>query len=275
MHQAVASMHREVATIDTRGLKKVSGQSYHNIYLYVETHNMPYRVDTGYAPQTYNTVMQVYNRYNGGNCGGVDLKTRSSVNCNPPPGFDPSVPAPSETFFMKTMPTYIVHAYADTGDTYTVAGKTVPVLVPLTSFGQFVSHDASTEGNVFGWDASLEPFGSTNFQKIGVDTYRIRIPNDAAGQVVTHVEPLPSKRPTCSGTVNSDIVSLLKAIAPLIKISGEDAGEINALIDSLQIQCVDLQWFLNKILAEDWGSSSSWVRFLVTEIEQTSGCKCN
>src|SRR5262249_9741432 len=145
---------------------------------------------------------------------------------------------------------------------------------PLTSFGQYVSHDANTEGPVFGWDASLEPVSGTSFQKVGVNTYRLRIPNEGAGQVVTHVEALPTQRPTCAGTVDMDIVRLLKAIAPLIQVSSEDAGEINALIDSLQIECTDLQWFLNKIVAHDWGKWTSWVKFLVVQIEASSGCKC-
>ncbi|MGZ3429492.1 MAG: hypothetical protein ACXVCV_22735, partial [Polyangia bacterium] len=191
MHQATASLRRETATIDTRGLKKIANQGWHDVYLYVETHNMPYRVDAGYAPPTYNRAMQIYNRAN--YCGSDNYIAGNGCQ----PGFDPSVPAPSETFFSKTMPTFVVHAYGDTGDKYTVNGKTVPVLTQLTSFGQFISHDAATEGNVFGWDAGLEPVAGTTFQKVGVDTYRIRIPNDGAGQVVTRVEPLPTKRPTC------------------------------------------------------------------------------
>ncbi len=267
MHQAAASLHRETATIDTRGLKRIAGQGYHEIYLYVEKLNMPYRVDAGYSPTTYNLAMQVYNRANRGNCDGEF--------CQPNPGFDPTVPAPSENFFAKLMPTFVVHAFADTGAKYTVNGRTIPVMTQLTSFGQFVSHDSSTEGPVFGWDAGLEPVAGTQFQKVGPNTYRIRIPNDGAGQVITHVEPLPTKRPSCSGTVNMNIVQLLTAIAPLITISPEDAGEINWLIDSLQIQCVDLQWFLNRIAAKNWGQWTSWVKLLVSEIEAASGCTCH
>ena len=145
------------------------------------------------------------------------------------------------------MPSLIVHAYADTGLTQTIHGKKVPVLTPMTSFGQYITHDSTTEGNVFGWDAGLEPFNGTAFQKVGVDTYRIQHPERRRGHVVTHVEPLPTKRPTCSGTVNMDILSLLKAIAPLIVVDPVSANEINGLIDSLKIQCVDLHELLTKI----------------------------
>jgi hypothetical protein len=148
-------------------------------------------------------------------------------------------------------------------------------MTQLTSFGQFITHDATAEGPVFGWDASLEPVAGTQFSKVGPNTYRIRIANDAAGQVITHVEPLPSKRPTCTGTVNMNIVQLLQAIAPLITLSPADAGAINWLIDSLQIQCVDLQWALNKIGAENWGVWTSWVKLLITEVETASGCTCH
>lgn len=267
MHQGSASLHREGATIDTRGLKKIKNQSFHDIYLYVEKKNMPYRVDAGYSPRTYNTTMQVYNRANGG-CDGEFCQGGGN-------GFDPSVPAPSEDWFAKYMPTMVVHAYADTGQYYTVGGQKVPVLTRMTSFGQFISHDSTTEGPVYGWDANLEPMPGTQFQKVGVDTYRIRIPNDKAGQVVTHVEPLPTRRPVCSGTVNMNVVQLLSSIVPLVQVSPECAGEINGLIDSLQIQCVDLQHFLNKILALDWGQWNSWIKFLVQQVEAASGCKCN
>jgi hypothetical protein len=266
MHQGTASLHRESALIDTRGLKKIKGQSYHDIYLYVEKKNMPYRVDAGYSPRTYSAAMQIYNRANRG-CDGEF--------CQPGNGFDPSVPAPSEDFFAKEMPTMVVHAYADTGQYSIVGGQKVPVLTRMTSFGQFISHDSNAEGPVYGWDASLEPMAGTQFQKVGVDTYKIRIANDGAGQVVTHVEPLPTKRPVCSGSVNMNIVQLLTAIAPLVQVSPECAGEINGLIDSLQIQCVDLQHVLDKIVALDWGQWSSWVKFLVQQVETASGCKCN
>jgi hypothetical protein len=280
MHQASASLHREIASIDTRGLKKIKNQGYHDIYLYVETHNMPYRVDSGYAPPTHDSVMKVYNTFNYRCGGGPDNYARTNgatfVNEGCPNGeWDYTVPAPSERFFEKTMPTLVVHAYADTGETYKVNGRSVPMLTQLTSFGQFVTHDATTEGNVFGWDASLEPVAGTTFQKVGVNTYRIRIPNDGAGQVITHVEPLPSKRPTCSGTVDMNIVQLLNAIAPLVSVSPECAGEVNALIDSLQIECVDLQEVLNKVVALDWGNWTSWVKFLVAQVEAASGCNCN
>ena len=260
MHQAPASLHRETATIDTLGLKKISGQSYHNIYLYLETKNMPYRVDAGYSPTTYNAAMTLYNR--------------DSHSDKRQPGFNPNVPAPSENFFAKTMPTLIVHAYADTGHTYKNNGVTYPVLTQLTSFGQFVSHDASVEGPAYGWDASLEAVTGTAFEKVGPNTYRLQIPNDAAGKVVTHVEALPTVRPTCSGTVNMNIVQLLQSIAPMLTTSPADAGEINTFIDSLQIQCVDLAYELNKIGALNWGTWQSWVKLLITEIEAASGCTC-
>ena len=275
MHQASASLHRETASIDTRGLTRIKGQTYHDIYLYVETYNMPYRVDAGSTPVTYNQAMQFFNYCSGASDGGIPgIVPKERANpC--PPGDYGTTPAPSDNFFTKYMPTFIVKAYADVGVRYkTPDGRSLPVMQRLTSFGQFVTHDATTEGPVYGWDAGLEPVAGTQFQKVGPNTYRIRVPNDAAGQVVTHVEPLPTKRPVCTGTVNMNIVQLLQAIAPLITVSPQDAGEINALIDSLQIQCVDLKYFLDKIAGEDWGGWTSWVQFLVTEVEAAAGCNC-
>jgi len=267
MHQVPASLHRETATIDTRGLKKIAGQGYHYVYLYVETRNMPYRVDTGYAPTNYQNAVSDYWEYN--DCNPSPIEGRGCTR-----GFDPSVPAPSDSFFMQTMPTFVVHTYADTGRSYVQNGQKVPMLQELTSFGQYVSHDAATEGPVYGWDASLEPVAGTDFKKLAYNTWRIKVPNDGAGQVVTHVEALPTKRPTCSGTVNMDVVQLLQAIAPLVKLSAEDAGEINAFIDSFQIECVDLAWWLNKVAGGSWGIWTSWVKYLVNETLTASGCHC-
>jgi hypothetical protein len=272
MHTETASLRREVATIDTLGLKKIVGQGYHDIYLYVDTHNMPYRKDVGYAPYTYQQAMSIYKRYNGGDCREGCIE--GDCGCNPGPGFDPGVSTPSDEFFTKVMPTFIVHAYADVGNSEMVNGVRVPVFQELTAFGQYISHDSTAEGPVFGWDASLEPVAGTQFMKVGTNTWRIRIPNDKAGQVITHVEPLPSKRPVCSGTVNMNIVQLLQNIAPLIQVDNEDANEINALIDSLQIECVDLKWALDKITAKDWGQWTSWVKFLAAQVLTASGCSC-
>ena len=52
-------------------------------------------------------------------------------------------------------------------------------------------------------------------------------------------------------------------------------GEINSLIDSLQIECVDLQAFLTHIDSQNWGSWQSWIHYLITQIEATDGCNCN
>jgi hypothetical protein len=278
MHVAPASLYREAATIDTRGLPKVKNKSYHDVYLYVETRNMPYRDDAGGTPMTIADTVKQYtaiNQY----CGRIEIgspkinaaRTAEGIDCR---GYNPDVPVPSEDFLSKRMPTLIVHAYADTGLTQKIHGKKVPVLTPMTSFGQFVTHDAGTEGKVFGWNAGLEPFGNTPFQKVGVDTYKIQIPNDGAGQVVTRVEPLPTKRPVCDGDVDMDIVTLLQSLAPLISLDHDDAGEINGLINSLHIACVPLHEILAKLDKLPWGGWQSWIHYLITQIELTDGCHC-
>jgi hypothetical protein len=49
-------------------------------------------------------------------------------------------------------PTYIVHAYRDTGTTINVGGQPRKVLQPQSSFGYYVHHD----GALAGWDTALE-----------------------------------------------------------------------------------------------------------------------
>jgi hypothetical protein len=192
MHQAPASLHREPAVIDTKGLKK-TGKGYHDVYLYVETRNMPYRVDTGYAPATYSSTMSEYTAINkrctlppvcdsgcidanktcqpgtannacgingnacqvcgqlqfcgeGGQCfnqigarkGGQPTRAADRGECT---GYDPNVPTPSDDFYAQRLPTVIFHTYADTGVTETINGKKIPILTPMTSFGQYITHD--------------------------------------------------------------------------------------------------------------------------------------
>jgi hypothetical protein len=75
-------------------------------------------------------------------------------------------------------PTYLVHAFYDTGATVTVRGQTLRVLKPQSSFGYYVNHD----GSLGGWDTAL-----TGAQEIAPNYYRIPVPQGGAATIHTRI----------------------------------------------------------------------------------------
>jgi opacity protein-like surface antigen len=75
-------------------------------------------------------------------------------------------------------PTYVVHAFHDTGKTTVVNGRTMHVLRPQTSFGYYVHHDGQLEG----WDTALQ-----GAQQIAPDYYRIAVPQGGTETVTTRI----------------------------------------------------------------------------------------
>ena len=239
MYTVPASAYRESAIVDTRGLPAISGTTGHDIYLYTETRNMPASIP-------------------GGDSGPVTVKT-TPKDRNPAP--------PTYNDLGKTMPTFAVHTYWDTGKTTVINGKKIKVLEPMTSYGNFVTHDYAGEGAIYGWDAHLE--GVT---QIGPHTYKVTVPNNGRVSVVTSIQAYPS--PVCPGVANPDVTSLLQSLAPVLATNTSLVSGVNQLLAELQIKCVDLNNLLKTIGGLNWGTWNSWVQLLITEILSASGCKC-
>ena len=82
---------------------------------------------------------------------------------------------PTDDEIFSNLPSYLVHAYYDTGQTYTRSdGTQARVLKPQTSFGYVLSH----EGPLVGWESRL--YGA---EKIAENLYIIRVPNNGSSRV--------------------------------------------------------------------------------------------
>jgi hypothetical protein len=239
MYTVPASQYREAAIVDTRGLPKIAGATGHDIYLYTETRNMPASIA-------------------GGDSGPITVKTTTKER-------GPTIPTYND--LGKTMPTFAVHTYWDTGRTTLINGKKIKVLEPMTSYGNFVTHDYAGEGAIYGWDAHLE--GVT---QIGPHTYKVTVPNNGRVSVTTSIQAYPS--PVCPGVANPDVTTLLQSLAPVLATNTSLVSGVNQLLAELQIKCVDLNAILKTIGGLNWGSWNSWVQLLLKEILAASGCKC-
>lgn len=234
MHASHASLHHENAIIDSSGLPRNGSAKGHYIYLYVETRNMPHVVTKNTPPVGASKER--------GNVSYDDLATYA--------------------------PTFVVHAYADTGYTTRFGKSKLKILEPMTSYGNFVSH----QGALYGWDALLE-----GAEKVGKDTYRIWLDNNATGVVTTHIEAL--EHPRCQGTVTLGVVDLLASLVQVLEQTNPYwAGQINQVIAScdanVTVQCDDLNRLLDDVAQLDWGVWSSWVQSLIAQIKANTGCSC-
>ncbi|WP_157622800.1 hypothetical protein [Solimonas soli] len=88
----------------------------------------------------------------------------------------------------QQFPTYVVHAFRDSGKTVTIGGQVRHVLVPQSSFGYYVHHD----GALTGWDTTLQ-----NATEIAPNYYKLSVPEGGSKNVVTRIvarekdSPLP------------------------------------------------------------------------------------
>ena len=244
-----ATQFKETAKIDTKGLKAINAFG-HWVYLYVETVSLDERFPDGRGHQWSYPSNNV-----------IDARRAAATT-----GFKPAAFIGD---WRNGFPTYIVHVYHDTGKTF--RGKAV--LEPQTSFGYYIAHDDGTDA--YGFRHLLTPAsgaGALTWQSLAPNYYRVFIPNDGAVYVTTTVQSIGS--PTCSGTsATTNLATLLKGLAPFLGSSdcGKDLAKI---LQQVNVQCVDLFAFLNKVQAWDFGVYQGAVNDLVTELKLASGCGC-
>jgi hypothetical protein len=118
-----------------------------------------------------------------------------SRNCVLPAGggYDPNSSAltPGEKL-RSVLANYEIYPYYDSGQKVIVAGRSVPRLVPMPSFGSYFTHD----GDFYGFlNTIIEEFGSQtspqrrNLTEIVPDTFfRITIPNEGVGRLRIRTE---------------------------------------------------------------------------------------
>ncbi len=158
-----ASIARAPARISIEGLPPI-GSGPRDVYLYLQTFNMP-KVVTGEGPKGPRRTFE-------------GLSTLAAV------GASHDTTEPAKEYEVEDIaafyPTYIVHAYHDTGEKMTLEnGRTVPILHPQTAFGYFVLH----EGELHGWETRL--YGA---EKLADNFYRMRVRNDGASYVETAIQ---------------------------------------------------------------------------------------
>jgi opacity protein-like surface antigen len=166
-----ASTFARDAEISVVGLPALGGSPARDVYLYVETANMPARVGQD-------------DRDPAG--GGLTATGRAASTT---PGNRPGGDITGE--LDPTMPTYRVHAYHDTGRRVTRNGTAFTILSPQNSFGYYVTHNGALEG----WKHSL-----TGAEQLSPNFYRVAVPHNGAVKVKTTIEAVePGDNPNPGG----------------------------------------------------------------------------
>jgi len=157
MEFGTASQFTRPAAVSVKGLGPLGGDPERDVYLYVQTLNMPTVVVPPQSPPI-----------------------PSGPSIDELAGFRRQAD-PTAWEIAQQVPTHMVHVYHRTGETITDAkGRKFPVLAPQTSFGVFISHD----GSLYGWNFEIQ---ASNLQKLAPDFYKLRIPNDGTTTVTQTV----------------------------------------------------------------------------------------
>ena len=156
-----ASVYRENAQVSVVGLEPISAAP-RDVYLYVQKKNMPRRLDRGDMNSNRNPKLAAlsYDR----NDAGIEDDERTKIDK-----------------IADTMPTYVVHAYYDSGRTIIRKGRTQKILKPMTSYGYFMEH----EGPLLGWKTEIK--GST-LVELSPNFYKVVVPNNGTSTVTNTIE---------------------------------------------------------------------------------------
>jgi hypothetical protein len=157
MDFVAASKFQRGAAISVVGLAPIGG-SHRDVYLFVETQNMPRRASRA---------------------------SRYPVPARPDTASDeaPHRRMQSSGASDSLIPTYRVHAFHDTGERETDAGTTYSILEPQSSFGYYVRHD----GEVEGWRHSLT---GAQLIELAPNFYKLAVRDNGVATVTTTIEAL-------------------------------------------------------------------------------------
>jgi hypothetical protein len=162
-----ASRFDRDATISIAGLKPLTGTLARDMLLYVDKANMPLKLDR-------------------------------PANKEPPSKdvwrTDPSVIGEKAVQVLKSLPTYRIHTYHETGMRVVESGKAgkkiYRVYEPQTSFGYYVLHER--EKALYGWNTELD--GAV---RVGANLYWMMVLNNSTATVHTAVDALEKPRCDC------------------------------------------------------------------------------
>lgn len=188
------------ARISVAGLPNVAGGK-RDVYMYVQQRNMPV-----YRPKSSNNESKLIQ---------VTSQQREILSTLARGGS----PSGSVDALASIMPTYLIHAYHDTGkDLVTEDGTKIRLLAPQTSFGYFIAHN----GELQGWQDKLEgaqPVGPPNL-------YKVAVPNGGEVKVINRISAIePGTVPPCKCACN-DAGCLLKCNQQASNDSGAISGTL-------------------------------------------------
>lgn len=166
-----ASKFSRKAEISVIGLPSLQSSDKRDVYLYIEQRNMPKftspsqteKYEGGFYAQTGEIEIMEAMKFDERKADDKEVVTFDDV--------------------VKMRPTYIVHAYHDTGKIVTINGDKHPLLMPQTSFGYFLNH----EGDLEGWSSQLKGAGLV---KLSPYWYKIAVPNDGVATVTTTIKAI-------------------------------------------------------------------------------------
>jgi hypothetical protein len=204
---ALSELDRD-ATISIKGLQQITGQALdRDVYLYVQTTNMPEHGNSPlFLPVEQMAKAKRYaenppmlpqpDRQPGPDVAGAVVASADKL-VNVPVKDESQLPLlTANQALMQVWPTYMVHVYYDTGKKRDIAGTKRPVLAPMVPFGFFLSHN----GPLYGFTHELRGLAGVTLQEIAPNFYRLRIKNEGAARIATHItaEERPASE-ACSG----------------------------------------------------------------------------
>ncbi|MEH6413432.1 hypothetical protein [Pseudomonas sp. CGJS7] len=187
-----ASTFEREAQVSVAGISPLGGGKTHrDVFLYVQQLMMPKSADRPDPKPTlldYAKVREILE-------GGGSEQPGIAATGHKPPGkgseIPPRPPLDGEFEVMNQLyPTYLVHAFHDSGKTVTVEGQNRHLLYPQSSFGYYVHHD----GALTGWDTALE-----GTQLIAPNYYKVVVPEGGSTTVKTRVVAREIDPPTHPG----------------------------------------------------------------------------
>jgi hypothetical protein len=200
-----SSLLAREATISIAGLEPIAGQTRRNVYISVQTANMPSELkEAAELPRDAMARARVADASalvgaNPRDAGAYDAGRHDNAADDNDAGVDNpdggQAPAPHQTSFERiasVWPTYQVHAYYEVSRGQDENGVEHVRLADSVPFGYFVDH----EGKLWGWDHAISGLDGAELERIAPDYYHVKIPNDGSIDIMTWVLAKESKGQT-------------------------------------------------------------------------------
>jgi hypothetical protein len=202
---ATASEFEREAEVSVKTLGSLGG-THRDVYLYVETLNMP-RATTPAEERARRAEVERLRRQK------LDAISKELPDDGRTHvGGTPEWLVPTLEDLEAEQPMYRVHVWHDTGETVTEEdGTTLKVLKPQTSFGYALTHD----GALYGWNHELT---ADDLEEIAPSFYRLKVPNEGVATVSTKIEA--HEKPTPGGCLGALVELVWRVVRAIRKLLG-------------------------------------------------------